>query len=365
MKQEFSKLSAIPWNSSSIPKFEQSKEWRERTKRTILMFWACTAIACGPSLPAPPMFPAPSDGFLTSEAEEPAGLSEDTPPQQTILPGDLVQLQIMSTQSYTPIELWVDATGRLHIPLGGDVIVSGLGLTEAEERIEQAIRRYDKFARVALVIRAFSGHRVSVSGAVDKPGAFEARPGTRIADIVASAGGTRVLIGTGESIDAADVDGARIVRDGKTLPVSVKRALFGELQHNVYVRPGDIIFIPWMVGRQIPVLGDVHSARNVPFHAGLRLTEALAAAGGPTRTADNADIRIVRGPLSRAKVYRANLKDVLTGETTDVVLAPGDVVFVTEHWLATASDVITRLTPILAAATVYTAFARTPTNAGK
>ncbi len=356
--QENLAFPSILWTSSPTPKIDESNAWRERTRRMLLIFLVCAATACGPALAAPLTFPSTADSFITSTAEEPEGLPDDAPPPQTIHPGDLLHVQIMSAESHEPIEMLVDSTGRLHIPFGGDVIVSGLEISDAEGRVEQVVRRYDRFARVTLAIRAFSGHRVSVTGAVAKPGAFEARPGARITDIVAAAGGTHVLIGDSESIDAADVDGARIVRDGKALPVSVKRALWGEPKHNVYVRPGDTIFIPWMIGRQIPVLGDVRTACNISFHDGLRLTEALAAAGGPSRTAETADVRIVRGPLSRAKVYRANLNDVMTGQTIDVVLAPGDVIFVTEHWFATTTEVITRLTPILATATVITAISR-------
>ncbi|MBK9262191.1 MAG: SLBB domain-containing protein [Polyangiaceae bacterium] len=324
----------------------------------MLISMVAAGLACGPALPPPPAYPTAEDGLDAPEIETPPGLSKDSPPPQAILPGDVVRLRIMSAESYEPVELWVDDLGRIHVPFGGDVEVLGLGLTDAESRIEQVVRQYDRYARVSLAMHSFSGHRVTVTGAVDKPGVYEARPGLRIADIVASAGGTRVLIAGAEATEAADMEGARIVRDGKTLPVSVKHALFGESQHNVFVRPGDIIYVPWMASRQIPVLGDVRSARNVPFHEGLRLTEALAAAGGPSRTADTADIRIVRGPLSRAKVYRANLDDVMKGDTTDVVLAPGDVVFVTEHWFATTTDVINRLTPILATAAVFSTLSR-------
>lgn len=356
--QQFFAFPNMSMTSPSASNDDERKGWRRHTTRIVLIWLAAIGTACAPALPPPPMLPAATDGFVMSTVEEPPGMPHDAPPPQTILPGDLVQLQIMSADSYDPIELWVDSLGRLHVPFGGDVHVVGLELTSAESRIEQVIRQYDRFARVALVVRSFSGHRVTVTGAIDKPGGYEARPGTRIADIVASAGGTRVLVGTSDAIDAADVDGARIVRDGKPLPVSVKRALFGEPLHNVYVRPGDLIFIPWMTGRQIPVLGDVRAARNVPFYKGLRLTEALAAAGGPTRTADTADVRIIRGPLSRAKVYRASLADVINGDTTDVVLAPGDVIFVTEHWFATATDTINRVTPLLAATAVVTTLAR-------
>jgi polysaccharide biosynthesis/export protein len=358
MMQRFLRNFAITTNSPSSSDHNQRLERLPIVGRLLWPLLLCTGISCHSSIPTAPMLPSDADGYRELAMEEPAGVANDMPPKQVLLPGDLLQLQILSAEKYDPAELWVDTEGRLHIPFGGDVQVLGLELTEAEARIQEVVRKFDRYARVTLTIRSFAGHRVIVSGAVDKPGVYEAKPGTRIADIVASAGGTRVLGSNSDPVEASDVDAARIVRDGKTLPVSVKRAMFGDIVHNVYARPGDIIFIPWMMGRQIAVLGDVRQARNVPFHAGLRLTEALAAAGGPSRTADTADVRIIRGPLSRAKVYRASLDDLISGETTDVVLAPGDVIFVTEHWFATATDVINRLTPLLATAALYSTLTR-------
>jgi polysaccharide biosynthesis/export protein len=319
----------------------------------IISCWGCKS-----TLPNAPTWPSPVDGFHQAPIEIPPGLASEEPPVHTIFPGDVLRLQIMSAESYAPAELWVSATGHIHVPFGGDVQISGLTLDAAELRVQEVVRKYDKYARVTLTVQSFAGHHVIIHGAVDKPGSYEARPGVRVADVLALAGGIRVTQANTEVIEMADIDAARIVRQGKTVPISVKLALLGEVSHNVYVRPGDIIFIPWAASRQIPVLGNVRVARNVAFRDGLRLTEALAAAGGPDRSADTADIRIIRGPLSRAKVYRANLNDVVNGSKADIVLAPGDVVFVTEHWFATTAEVLQRLTPILAAATVYSALAR-------
>lgn len=348
-------------NSPRVPLQSNDSRFVCLGRSLVPFFWMWTTFACNPALPAPPTFPIPFDETALSIATPP-GLAEDPPPSSIILPGDVMRLQIISSATYQPVELLVDTLGRVHVPLGGDVDVMGLSLAEAEKRVEESICQYDKFARANLSVQAFSGHRVIVNGAVDKPGVYEARPGFRIADVVALAGGTRILVASGDTQEASDLEAARIVRSGKTLPVSVKLALVGEPLHNVYVRPGDIIFIPWSLKRQIPVLGDVRAARNVPYHRGIRLTEALAAAGGPARTADMADVRIIRGPLSHAKVYRANLDKVIAGAKTDIELAPGDVVFVTEHWFATATDVLNRLTPLLAAAALYSAIAPRPSE---
>lgn len=329
-----------------------------RLGQPILILGTLLGCACIPVLPPPPTFPALDAAAQTQLGALPLGILNDPPPAATILPGDTLRLQLVSTETYEPIELWVDAAGQVHVPLGGDVAIAGLTLSDAEKRVEQSIRQYDKFAKVNLSIQSFSGHRVILSGAIDKPGAYEARPGVRIADVVALAGGIRVFQTNGEGQEASDLDAARLVRQGYNLPISIKLALVGERLHNIYVRPGDIIYIPWMANRQIPVLGDVRSARNVPYRPGLRLTEALAAAGGAARTADTADVRIIRGPLSRPKIYRASLDDLISGATTDIELAAGDVIFVTEHWLATATEVLNRLTPILAAATLSSAITR-------
>jgi polysaccharide export outer membrane protein len=81
----------------------------------------------------------------------------------------------------------------------------------------------------------------------------------------------------------------------------------------------------------------------------MRLTEVLAAAGGSTQDADNADVRVIRGSLASPRVYRASLKALVAGQGGDVELAAGDVVFVTEHWFATTTNLINRLVPALGA----------------
>jgi polysaccharide export outer membrane protein len=104
-----------------------------------------------------------------------------------------------------------------------------------------------------------------------------------------------------------------------------------------------------MEGAVVRVLGQVKMARAIPWRPGLRLSEALARAGGVSWEADQADIRIIRGPLSKPRLYRANFGALVAGQATDVELARGDIVFVTEHWFASTTEVLRRLMPLLTA----------------
>lgn len=317
-------------------------------RRLTLLGLLLTTSACAETTPLPLSGAAQDGAFATSAAIEPAGLLEDPPAPRTLVPGDVLHLEVVSLDATPLADTEVDAAGRVHLPLVGDVAVGGMTLTEAEKKLEEAFRRYDRFARVSVGITRSTGQRATVTGAVSKPGVVELPPDARLADVLALAGGPKSWDAEGETQSLADLPGGRLVRGGQALPVSLSKALLGDPHHNVRVRPGDVVFVPAMQGERISVLGEVGKPRVVSFRAGLRLSEALALAGGATRDADLADVRVVRGPLSAPRVYQANVRDLLDGQAPDVALAPGDIVYVTEHWLASATDVIARLTPALA-----------------
>jgi polysaccharide export outer membrane protein len=281
-------------------------------------------------------------------------MPDAAPAPYALLPGDVVRLRVLSADPLDIQELSVDAAGRLHVPSGGDVDVGGAGLGEAEERVRRALALQDRFARVILTVSSPAGHRATVIGQVTKPGTYDLKAGARVTELLALAGGPRTVDLEGEASELGDLEDARVVRAGVALPVRVDRAMEGDPRHDVRVAPGDVLYVPPARGRRVAVLGQVRTPRVVPFRRGLRLTEALAMAGGTTEDADNADVRVVRGPLSRPRVYRADLKALVAGSGGDVVLAPGDVVFVTEHWFATVTGVINRLVPSLAAVTFTT-----------
>jgi polysaccharide export outer membrane protein len=320
--------------------------------RAARLIWAgvmALAAGCGWDHPRAPTMVADDAGFALPVKVEPPGLPAEPPAPYVLLPGDVVHLRTASVDPMDLSDLLIDGAGHVHLPLAGDVDIGGLGLTEAEKRIERALQVYDRYVRASLELTHASGHRATVVGAVNRPGQYELKPNVRVAEILAEAGGFKTFDTEGETYDAADLDAARILRKGVVLPISLSLAIQGDPRHNVEVRAGDLVFVPPSRNRRVTILGEVRSPRLAPFRQGMRLTEALALAGGTTKDSDDADIRILRGPLSSPRVYRADLKALVAGRAGDVELAAGDIVFVTEHWFATATDVVNRLAPVLAA----------------
>jgi polysaccharide export outer membrane protein len=302
---------------------------------------------CG-GMPQAPAYPT-ADGadFVEPDSADRPGIPDDRPPAAVLRPGDTLRVQIVSAEQQTLEGVVVDATGNLHLPLSGDVPVAGLGLVEAEDRVRAAMQQYDKLVQVNLQQTARGGQRATVLGVVNTQGAVELVPGARVTDLVAGAGGPITTTTGPNPVPVADLSAAVLIRKGKVLPVDLAKALRGDPLHNVYVHPGDHLYIPPSIGQNISVLGQVGAPQVFAPRPGMRLTEALALAGGVTVGADKGDIRVIRGTLVQPKVYRADLAALVDGDTHDVMLRPGDIVFVTDHPIEDFNEVMGTIAPAL------------------
>jgi polysaccharide export outer membrane protein len=297
----------------------------------------------------PPTYPRedPAYGAPTTDL---TGVDKDEPATLVLLPGDTITVRTSSAEQASYEGLVIDAEGKVHVPIVGAVKIGGMTPQAAERGIETPLQKFDKFARVSVLVSKWGGHFATVIGAVVTEGAKELSPGMRLSDLVAAAGGP--LRNTeGEIRYVADLDGARLVRGEKTLPVSLRIALTGDNRHNILLHPGDQLFVPAGFGNRIAILGDdARPGAMITYRPGMRLTEALASGGGINLASDSDDIRIIRGPLKKPMVYRFNLDAMVAGKTGDVELAPGDVVWVSRHWATTMTEVLNRVAPILSIA---------------
>ena len=264
--------------------------------------------------------------------------------------GDLLDLEVVGERTWRGEALRLGQGGAVSIPLAGAVQVAGLSLNEASTTLTEAARRFEKQAVVTAWLREPAGRTFTVNGAVKTPGVYPLFTQVRVSEALARAGGGISSVSDGEIIEQGDIAGAKLIRKGEVLPVSIALALQGQAKHDVYIHAGDVLFVPSSTARRITVLGEVDKPVVILYREGMRLTEALGRAGGLNDDADGGDVRVIRGSLAMPKIYQASLADLVSGKGRDVVLAPGDVVFVTEHWFASATDVVRRLTPARAGA---------------
>jgi polysaccharide biosynthesis/export protein len=321
-------------------------------------------VGCG-GLPLAPRHPLDDKGFAAPILAKRMGIPDDRPPPLLLMPGDRVNIELASSTVTTLPNLLIEASGTVHVPLAGDVEVKGLGLSAAEARLKEALKRFDSLIHVTLTVAALDGHKVTVVGAVKAPGVVLLLPAARLADVIMQAGGTVVNLVNGQLVSGSDLRTARLVREGQPVPVDFERAMAGDSAHNVFMRGGDQVYIPSERGLTISVLGQVNGT-VVQWWPGVRITEVLAVAGGVHVGGDKSDIRIVRGPIDATRVYEMSIRDVVDGKSHDVELYPGDVIWVTDHWIEDFGEVTGILAPLvsiaLSAATVAIALQSASAN---
>lgn len=187
-----------------------------------------------------------------------------------------------------------------------------------------------------VVIVSAVDDRVHVLGEVAKPGYHELREGDRILDIITKAGGVS-LKGAPERISILRPEGALTV---DLLGLLQK----GQVDQNVLMRTGDIVYVPETENRVI-ALGAVMKPGSYVFKPGDRVIDLISAAGGPTPKAALSDVGVIRQNGQNGEVVptaqsdknpsltQVNLDKFLKGGDTsqNVTLKPGDVVYVPDR----------------------------------
>lgn len=250
-------------------------------------------------------------------------------------PGDKVDIEIIGDPGSLATTL-VGPDGKIYFDLLPGVDVWGLTLAQAKERIEQGLGKYMREPpRVSVVLREVSSQRVWILGRVQAPGVYTMPGPTTLLEAISMAGGTLSLTSysdqqaAGVNEELADLGRSFVVRDGKCLPVDFAGLLLrGDMSQNIYLRPDDFVYFPAAAARDVYVLGAVTQPQAVPYHDGLTVAGAIAGAYGTLPDAYLQHVALVEGSLSRPKVTVVDYKGVLRGETPDLAVEPGDIVYV-------------------------------------
>lgn len=109
-------------------------------------------------------------------------------------PSDKLALTVFQVEDLSFAEIFVDVSGNLQLPLLGSVQAAGLTPAELSTELEQRFgERYLRNPRVSVSVSEAASQKITVDGAVTKPGVYTMRGRTTLLQAVAMAeGGTRI-----------------------------------------------------------------------------------------------------------------------------------------------------------------------------
>jgi len=257
----------------------------------------------------------------------------------TLGPGDILGIEILG-DAMTRATNAVGPDGRIYYYLLPGLDVWGLTLAETRALIERELLKYlREQPQVSVMLHGVESQRVWLLGRLNKPGVYPMPAPMTLLEALSAAGGPGspaafASLGGGPAIsgssdEVADLRRSFVMRDGQILPVDFYRLLKeGDLSQNVYLRPDDFVYVPSATAREVFVLGAVLQPRSVVYREAMSLVAAVAAAQGTIKDARLSHVAIVRGSLTEPKIAVVDYKEIVNGKASDVLLEPGDIVYI-------------------------------------
>jgi len=112
----------------------------------------------------------------------------------------------------------------------------------------------------------------------------------------------------------------------------VARQIEARLADGYLNHPHVVVQIKERGNREVSILGQVNEAGSLGWRDGLTLVQAVSLAGGLTPFAAPARVKLTRrtGRGEETVTFEVSLSAIVDGRAEDMVLRPGDIVFVPE-----------------------------------
>lgn len=246
-----------------------------------------------------------------------------------------------------PVGNRVDGDGYISLPYIGRIHVAGLTLAQIEDRLVKVFSEYLVDPWVTVEILEYKSHPVHFLGQFNQPGTYYLDRQYSLLAGMSLAGGLR---------DDANLRGARLIRDNRTLPVDIYQLLKqGASNQNIALRRGDTLFVPDDKNQHVYVFGAVNRPGSVSMPNGeLNLAQALASADLDESLSNTREIRIIRSlSQTRGELIVVNNDQAMSGNALAFNLLEGDIVYVPRSTIGNWNQVIQDILPSLQAVSAF------------
>ncbi|KQY52831.1 capsular biosynthesis protein [Lysobacter sp. Root494] len=290
----------------------------------------------------------------------PAELTEYRPQSYEIQPGDTLLVTVWDHPELTApagTQQSAASNGRLVYPDGtmfypyvGTLKVQGMTIEELRRTLTSRLSKYLRDPQVDVGVSG-NGGQVVLEGAFTNT----APQGVSTVPLTVSK-----AVGTGGiNVEQADLSGLTLIRDGRRYNIDLDRLNRQEGSGDIYLKPGDRLYLPFNDRKQVYVLGEVLRPQALTFKTSdMSLTQALGRVGGLNQVTSNGDeVYVVRGidaanlasqrSGNGATVYHLRAKSASSfALASSFSLRAGDVVFVGPAGITRWNRFLSQLLPL-------------------
>lgn len=255
--------------------------------------------------------------------------------------GDVLFIKVLPAEELSK-EVVVSQDGKIVVPLIGSLKAEGKTLKELENELEKAFSLYIAHPKINITMKYFSKKQVFIMGEVRNPGIYQYREGLKLFELISQAGGLTQYAGTKNIKIYRGEKGKQ-----KVINVNLEEVLT-DVSKDIVLEPADIVEIPRQP-KSISVIGAVNYPGSFEWYEGMDVLKALSLARGHTDLASLSNVKIFREKTSLHKeVISVNVNKLLKGDLTkNILLQPGDVVYIPRKFLVTGQWFVNTVLPWL------------------
>lgn len=243
-------------------------------------------------------------------------------------PGDIMEIEIAEVGG-TLARTFVMPDGMVYYNLAGGVHAEGLTTAEFSNKLREVLKRDYTNPLVNVSLVEVRSRRYWILGRVFKPGLYPLRQPTTLLEAISQAGGLFTSRFSGTTEELADLSNSVVIRNGEILPVNFEKLVrSGDTSQNIYLHHNDYIYLPSATTSTVLLLGAVAAPQAIGYTDSLTLIDCIAQCKGPAKGAYLKEVVIVRGTLDKPAASIVDLQAILTGKETNVLLQPGDIVWI-------------------------------------
>lgn len=231
--------------------------------------------------------------------------------------GDILSVSVWAEPDLS-VEAIVRPDGKITMPAAGDFLAVEKTPSQLAQSIQESLGKFVKRPVVTVAVIQITNNKTYISGG-GVPSQVVNLPGQT---------GLFKLLCTLEGLENVNLRQSYLLRDGEKILTDF-HDLFtnSNLSKDVTLQPEDIVFLPSNQMNRVYVLGSVKEPKPIPFFEGMRVLDAVFAAGGLDEFATKSSIILLRG---EAEAIKLRTKELLSGESVEqnIELQPGDYLYI-------------------------------------
>lgn len=278
----------------------------------------------------------------------PSGISANKENAYIIGRDDILDISVWQSPDLTTSVI-VGSDGTIDYPILGPLPAAGLTPTDLEKNITQKLAQgFVKNPQVNVAIKEYNSKKILVFGEVAKPGLYKLRGATPVLELLFMVGGAkpdakRMTVIRPNKLEGDADPSALMVEGGEKFQKDASAAIDvnliallsqGDLVQNIFIQPGDTIYVASGTGLRYHVLGQVKEPGPYEWIQDITVLEAIKLAGGATERGALNRIKVRKNHEGNREDIKVNVLEIMKGKRKDdIMVKPGDTIIVPESWI--------------------------------